>query len=351
MLNRRKKTWLAMSAVAMLVLAACGADEPVDDAAPDDEPDAAEEPEETDEPAGWEPTSDVTVTVPFSPGGGADTSQRTWNATAEPLLDVSLNVDNPEGAGGVTGWGQFLRSEPDGHNIAIATPPFNVMPKVVDPEAVPYEHEDFTYVCIYGVVPGAVFVPVDSEWETLDDFIEAAREDPGSITVAVTGAAGAEAVIVGLLMAAADIELTMVPYDGGAESVVATRGGTTDAMIGSTTYVAEQAEELRALAISRASDDDPEYPDIPSFNQEGYNVVSERYRAIALPPGVDQEVIDFWEDICRQVSEDEEFRQAAADTGNPAPPSFIGADEATDLVMQMVADVEAVVADLGLADE
>ena len=369
MRNKRSLVWLALLAALALVLAACGEDEADDvaDEEPEEEP-AEEEPDDDEEPdeevdeevdedtdeepaADWEPERDVTVTVPFNPGGGADTSQRTWNEHAEPLLDVSLNVENREGAGGVTGWGQVMQSDPDGHHITIATPPFNVLPKVMDPEAVPYEHEDFTYVCIYGVVPGALFVPEDSEWEDLDDFIASAEENPGGISIAVSGMAGAEALLTYMLMADADIDLTMVPFDGGAESVTATRGGTTDAMFGSTTYIPEQEGELRALAVARASDEDPEFPEVPSFNELGYDVVQERYRAIAGPPDMDEGAVQYWADICEQVSADEDFRQAAEDTGNPAPPSFIGPDEATELVMDMVADVEQVVEEFDIEDD
>lgn len=363
MLRRHSLSWLALLVALTLALAACGGDEGAEDTSDGDDDSAEADQDQADDggddaasddggddsagddTAGdWEPSEDVTVTVPFNPGGGADTSQRTWNEYAEPLIPVSLNVENREGAGGVTGWTQMINEgSTDGHHIAIATPPFNVLPKVMDPEAVPYEHEDFTYICIYGVVPGVLYVPEDSEWESLDDFIAAAEDDPGNVSVAVAGQAGAEALLTYMLMNETGIELTMVPFDGGSESVTAVRSGTTDAMFGSTNWIEEQEGELRPLAIARASDEDPEYPDVPSFNELGYDIVQERYRALAGPPEIDEAAVQYWADICQQVVENEDFRQAMRDTGNPPPGSFIGPEESTERVMNMVSDIETVV--------
>ena len=79
------------------------------------------------------PSKPIQIIVPFSPGGGADTSQRTFNKYAEPLVGKTLVIVTKPGAGGTTGWAELVRKKPDGYTMAIVTPPFNVIPPLVRP--------------------------------------------------------------------------------------------------------------------------------------------------------------------------------------------------------------------------
>ena len=81
------------------------------------------------------PSRAVDFIVPFDPGGGADSSQRTFNKFAEPIVGQPLVIVNKPGAGGTKGWAEMVRAQPDGYTLAIVTPPFNVIPALARPQA------------------------------------------------------------------------------------------------------------------------------------------------------------------------------------------------------------------------
>jgi tripartite-type tricarboxylate transporter receptor subunit TctC len=99
------------------------------------------------------PSSAIDFIVPFNPGGGADASQRTFNKFAEPIVGQPLVIVNKPGAGGTMGWAELVRAEPDGYTLAIVTPPFNVIPPLARPQQTGYTLDQFTYICVYAVVP------------------------------------------------------------------------------------------------------------------------------------------------------------------------------------------------------
>src|SRR3546814_10495275 len=58
-------------------------------------------------------------------------------------------------------------------------------------------------------------------------------------------------------------------------------------------------------------------PDVPTFKELGYDVVSERYRAIAGPKGLPEEVVSYWADVCKKVTEEAQFREEMDKIGQP----------------------------------
>ena len=295
-------------------------------------------------PAGY-PSRPVEFIVPFNPGGGADVAQRTFNRFAEPLAGQRLVVINKPGAGGVTGWSELVRARPDGYTLSIVTPPFNVIPALVNPAATGYRLEQFTNICVYSVVPDVLYVRANSPFRTLQDLVDFARRNPGRVIAANTGALGADHLTTLLIENATGTQFTQLPFTGGAESLQATLAGTTDVMVGSATYIESQRGQLRPLAIASPRRD-PHFPDVPTFREQGYDVVAERYRAIAGPPGLPEGVVQYWADLCRRVSEMPEFQEAMNRIGQP--PAYLGPAEATEAINRMADDIRMVIEKYGL---
>jgi putative tricarboxylic transport membrane protein len=293
------------------------------------------------------PTGPVTFIVPFAPGGGADASQRAFNKYAEPIVGQPLPITNRPGAAGTTGWAELVRVEPDGYTLAIATPPFNIIPALVRPQETGYTLDQFTYICIYAVVPDVLLVRRDSQFETLEDLITYARENPGRVAAANTGTLGADFMTTLLVEQATGMETSQVPFSSGAHALQATLAGTTDIMVASTLYAVAQADQLRTLAIA-SPDRDPLIPDVPTFGELGYDVVSERYRVLAGPPGLPDHVVSYWADVCEQVTSDPEFQAEMDTVGQPA--AFAGPEDANEMISRMVSDMQAIVDHYNLAE-
>jgi len=293
------------------------------------------------------PTKAVEFIVPFAPGGGADASQRAFNKFAEPLVGHPLPINNKPGAAGTTGWAEMVRASNDGYTLTIATPPFNIIPALVKPKETGYTLDQFTNICVYAVVPDVIVVRKDSEYKTLEDLVTFAKANPKKLAAANTGTLGADFMTTLLIEKATGIEMSQVPFSSGALALQAMLAGTTDVFVASTLYAVAQADTLVALAI--ASDErDPLIPDVPTFTELGYDVISKRLRVVSGPPGLPENVVAYWADICKQVTDNPEF-QAEMDTlGQPV--SYAGPEEAAAMVTRMTADMQAIVDTYKLAE-
>lgn len=271
------------------------------------------------------PDRSIEVIVPFNPGGGADSSQRTFNKFAEPIVGKSLVVVNKAGAGGTRGWAEFVRKDADGYSMAIVTPPFNVIPALARPKQTGYTLDQFTNICIYAVVPDVLLVREDSEFKTVADLVKFAKANPKKIKVANTGKLGADLMTTLLIQDATGAEFTPIPFTGGSKSFKGILDGTTDAMVSSARFAVKGKGKLRTLAVT-SEKRVPELPDVPTFKELGYDVISERYRAFAGPKDLPKKVVEYWSDVCEKVTKDSGFQAAMNKLGQP--PVFRGPDDA-----------------------
>lgn len=283
------------------------------------------------------PARQIDIIVPFGAGGGGDTSQRTFNKHAEPIVGQPLVVTNRPGAGGVIGWAEALQAAPDGYTLMAVTSPQNVLPVILSPAETGYTNDQFTYLCVYAAIPDVILVPEESEFQTLADLVEHAKENPGSVTVANTGTLGADYMVTVMVEDAAGIEMTKVPFNSGAEGNQATLSGTTDAQVASALHAVSQQGTMRTLGIASA-ERNAMVPDVPTFREQGYDVISERYRIIAGPPGLPEDIVDYWGEVCEQVTQDEEFIADMTNVG--APVAYKGPEETAKAVGDMASAME-----------
>ena len=293
------------------------------------------------------PSQAVDVIVPFDPGGGADASQRAFNKYAEPIVGQPLVIVNKPGAGGTVGWAEMVRAEPDGYTLAIVTPPFNVIPPLARPQQTGYTLDQFTYICTYAVVPDVLLVREDSEYETLADLVDYAKANPEKIKAANTGTLGADFMTTLLIENATGMEFTQIPFTGGSQALQGTLAGTTDAMVASSMFAVAQQGSLRTLAIA-APERDPNIPDVPTFSELGYDVVSERYRVLGGPPDLSDEIVSYWADVCQQVTSNEDFRAEMNELGQP--PAYRGPDETEAAIGEMQERMQSLVDTYDLAE-
>ena len=290
--------------------------------------------------AQFAPSRAVEITVPFSAGGGADTSQRTFNKYAEPIVGQSLVVVNRPGAGGTVGWAQFVNSGTDGHSLAITTEPFNIIPALVQPSQTGYRLDQFVHACIYAAVPDVFAVRADSPHQTFADLVTHARANPGQVTASNTGALGADFMTMLLVEDKAQVDFTQVPFTGGSQALQGLLAGTVDVMVASAVFAAAQEGQVRTLATG-AAQRDASMPNVPTLTELGYDVVSERFRAVALPAGTAPEVVNYWAGVCEQVTANPDFQAEMAALGQPVV--FHGPERARELVDAFIAEMQGLV--------
>ena len=247
-------------------------------------------PQEGDKNAAF-PTKPVQMIVSYSAGGATD-------AQARPLLKYfpdafngqPLVIVNMPGAGGTTGWNHFVKQNPDGYTICAYNLP-HILSKPLVQETL-FKWEDFEPIANWGTDPQVFAVLPDSKYQSLEDLVAAAKENPEKITI---GSAG---LFVGQHLAqlqfedAAGIKLKQVPFDGAADASAALLGGQIDLVSSNLSDMYRMADSVRILAIS-AEERHDYLPDVPTFKELGYpKVIMSTDRGIAAPKGTPQEILD-----------------------------------------------------------
>ena len=196
-------------------------------------------------------------------------------------------------------------------------------------------------------MPDVLLVREESDWKTLADFVDYAKANPEKIKAANTGTLGADFMTTLLIENATGAKFTQIPFTGGAEALQGTLAGATDAMFASSRFAVAQKGTLRTLAIA-APERDPNIPDVPTFKELGYDVISERYRVLGGPSGLPQEVVDYWADVYHQVTGNEDFKKEMNELGQP--PVFRGPPEAKVSIDDMQQRMQALVDTYDLAE-
>jgi tripartite-type tricarboxylate transporter receptor subunit TctC len=273
--------------------------------------------------AAW-PERPVTMIVAFPPGGGTDVAARTLARFMERELGQSVVVLNRGGAGGEIGWAELARAKPDGYTIGFINTP-NILTIPIERQA-RFKLEDFAPIANVVDDPGGFFVPTDSRFGSLADLVAYARANPGNVTYGTTGIGSDDHLATLAFQRLAGIELNHVPFSGAAQVRNAILGKQIDvaAMNMGEGLADMQQRQLRPLGQMAATRWD-QAADVPTFREQGFDVVQGSMRGLAAPEGAPGEVRERLAAAVRRVVDDPEFRRLAQQQGLPL--RYLGPDE------------------------
>lgn len=272
------------------------------------------------------PKRDVIHIMPWSAGGGTDTAIRTFLEFVEEPLGVGINTQNVTGAQSGVGTFRLMNSRPDGHTIGtltwdsmITVPYFDLVPG--------YDTSKLSYLANITLYPTVLAVNADTGWETLDDFIAAAKADPGSVTVSNSGNGGIWHLHALDMVDKLGIEVNHVPFPSGSSPQrEALLSGENDAAAVSYATVAPAVAsgDVKILAVM-GNERDEKLPDVPTFKELGYDVAWGGMRVIAVPADTPDENKEILIDAMKTAFDDPEF-QAKAETLGITPHWLSGED-------------------------
>lgn len=214
-------------------------------------------------------TGTVKIIVPSTAGGGADILSRLLADQIARTQGVTMIVENRPGAGNTIGTEAASRAAPDGNTILISTPEFVINPHLRKLNYDPLT--SFESVCYLARAPQLLVVNPTSSYRTLADLFDAARANPGTLTLASPGPASSPHIAFEALRAAAKVDITYVPYPGAAPAVNALLGGHVTSVLASYPNVVGQIKsgQLRALAATSLSRLQ-QFPDVPTLAESGF---------------------------------------------------------------------------------
>lgn len=257
--------------------------------------------------AAWPEDRPINVIVAYSPGGSTDVAARAFLPFVEKHLEgAEFAVINRPGAGGEVGTTELATAEPDGYTIGFLNSP-SFLQKPYERET-RYTKDDFTYIANLVYDPGAYAVKADSDIKTLDDYIAWAKENPRRMTVATAGVGTDDHLTLARFNDLAGVQLTLVPFAGDAPSIQAVLGGhVKSAGLNLSPYMNWVKEgELRVVAI--ASDKRVDMaPDIPTFQEQGIDLIGGSARGLGGPAGLPEDVVDQLSAAIEKAVKDPEF--------------------------------------------
>jgi tripartite-type tricarboxylate transporter receptor subunit TctC len=259
------------------------------------------------------PTKSITLVVPYQAGGASDLSARTLATEMEDTLGQSIIVENRTGGAGSVGLSYLSGRPADGYSIGylpVETVMLEYQGYDLDPDA-------FDVLGQIVSVPATIAVRADSPFQTLQELLDAAKNNPGKITVANSGAGSIWQAATAALNEAAGVELKPVPFDGGAPAVTAAVGGQVDAVAAgiSETSVAAADGRLRVLAILDSKTSDA-LPGVKTAQDLGVDVVIGGWGAIGAPKGLPKGVQDKLAAAVKSAANSSAFQAVINKSGN-----------------------------------
>jgi tripartite-type tricarboxylate transporter receptor subunit TctC len=262
------------------------------------------------------PERPIKLIIPWAPGGPADAGFRILAESATRILGQNVIIDNKSGAAGVLGAIQLQNEKPDGYTISQMH--MSVLRQPLLNKSLTYHPiNDLSYIIqLVGFVMGVV-VRTEAPWKTLPELIEYAKANPGKLNWGTLGAGSTQHLAmerVGLLHG---LQWTHAPYRGTADTLRALMGGEIDfASEASGWAPMVQAGKLRLLAVF-TGDRAKRFPDVPTVQQLGMNVVVDSPGGLIGPKGMDPAVIKVLADAFRTAAQEPKHLEFLANLDQP----------------------------------
>lgn len=293
----------------------------------------------------------VNIIVPADPGGGWDQTGRAVSdvLTGESLVGTAA-VSNVGGAGGTVGLAS-LANERDPYTLMVTG---LVMVGAVETNAAENRIEDTTPIARLTEEPLVVVVPAASEYQTLQDLVDAIVAQGQGVTITGGSAGGADHILAGLLLeeaglSGADIteKLNYVPNAGGGEAVSLLLGNNAAAGISGVGEFAEYVEsgDLRALAVS-SEDAATLLPDVPTMTSAGFDVVYTNWRGLLAPGGISEADAEGLTSLVTSMHESGAWKDVLEQRG--WTDAFLTGEEFTSFVDENIVDVSGTLKNIGL---
>ena len=277
------------------------------------------------------PNKPLRLIIPYPAGGASDLTARAVVSVADEYLGQPMIVVIRSGGGGAVGAEAAAKSRPDGYTLFMADPAnLIILPQV---QKIAYNPADFVPVGQVASLPALLMVQTGTPWKTAKDFIEAARKEPGKIKhSAVTFSP--EHLMFEAMAAKYGAKLTHIPSTGGGPALASLLGGHVDAngLYPPVAFPHIQAGKLRALGVA-ASKRWSLLPDVPTFEEQGFDVDARLWLAVVALKGTPEPVLARLRDAVKKISDDTSFKAMMGRMGQQV--DYLSAD---DLAKQLSAD-------------
>ncbi|TFV60132.1 tripartite tricarboxylate transporter substrate binding protein [Geodermatophilus sp. DF01-2] len=273
------------------------------------------------------PSEEITLYVPYAPGGPTDLAARTVGSCLDEDFEPPVVVENREGASGSLGMQAMIQGGNEGYSLSLIAVPASATNPLQ--EDVGYTNEDYIPIAAVTEIPSVLAVGEGSRFASAEELFQFAEQNPGQVNVGVPGATTSQAMELQRLAELYGIELTLVPFTGNAEMTTALLGGNVDAVfINASQDVLENIEAGSFVPLAVSPEERVDYlPDVPTLAELGFPELTNSVSVfgLAAPAGTPDEVVQTLEDAVAACLEQPEVVETLGD--QYVPDEFVGTED------------------------
>jgi putative tricarboxylic transport membrane protein len=290
------------------------------------------------------PHATVTLVTHSSPGGGSDVFLRELSKHLGPVMGISFAVENVRGGSGAKAVAQVAQAPPDG-TMFYATTPTYIQTTLLSKPAVGYTGLD--PIAIVFLDPEVIYTRAEAPWKTLAEAVDYAKTNPGKAKWGAANPASLERIALERLSRLAGVKVPVVSHEGGADLMINVLNGTLDIGVGEIQEIHAQLEAKKIRLLATLSDKRlATFPDLPTAREQGLDLVVRKFRGLAGPKGIPDDIAKAWEMALKQVLESSAYKSEY--TKDRLIPVMMGREEARKFTSEVAEEIAASLKDLGV---
>jgi len=292
------------------------------------------------------PKKGITMICPWGAGGGTDAVLRALCSTAEKYLGQTITVENKTGGAGAIGHAAIKDAKNDGYTVGMITFELNSLPQqgLID-----FNYSDYDPLIRVNADAATLTVKADAPYNTVAEFVDYCKAHPGEVSIGNSAPGSVWHIGAGLLADKTGIDVKHVAFEGAAGAVTAVAGGHIEAVAVSIAEVKSQLDAGNVKVLGVMDSKRPEgYPDIPTFNEQGFDIEYYTWRGLALPKGVDPAKKAVLVDAFTKAENDPDFIAKAKSLNLTL--AYQNPDEFASFLKSNFEDVTATMKSIGLTE-
>jgi putative tricarboxylic transport membrane protein len=268
------------------------------------------------------PSRPVRFILPFGAAGVADITSRLAGEKLGDKLGQRFVVENQPGPGGIAAARGVLSQAPDGYTLGLVTNGTSISAAIY--KALPFDPvKEFATISTIGAFDLFFAVNAESEFKTMQDFIKAARAQPGKLNVGTINVGGTQNLAAELLKSSAGVDFQIIPYRGTPDVIVALLRNDVQMLCEFYAPIKPTLADNKIRAVaSTGTQRSPFLPDVPTAAEAGvagYEVTS--WNGLFAPMGTPADIINLLNKTIREIVAIPEVKQKYADLGIEAKAS------------------------------
>jgi putative tricarboxylic transport membrane protein len=294
----------------------------------------------------FKPTKPIQLIAAAAPGGGSDVMARTMAQIvgSEKLSPQPLIVQNIPGGGSAIGTTQVAKMKGDTHTLLVFNPA-SVAGLLVAGKGAATIH-DLTMIAQLALDEQFIVVRSDSRFKTIQEIVAESKKKENSLSIA--GADQADRTCSRLFEKAAGIKMRFAQFNSGGEAITALLGGHVDMIWANPPEFISQydAKMVRPIIVAQENRI-PQFKDVPTFRENGLDVIFKFYRGVVAPPGLPPEVVAYYEGLLKSLNDTKAWKENYL-AKNMLSPGWQTSQEFTKTVHDSEAMFEDALKSLGL---